>query len=282
MLALIDSDILAYEFGSMKELDEEGNKTDTVLPFEVCRKMLDDRVLQIVEATQATDKKLFLTDSSTNFRIEKATILPYKGQRKQEKPEHWEALRQHMIDNYDAMVVRGWEADDEIGVEQYEDFEFHCVLNSHPSDALNTLICTRDKDLDMIPGWHYCWPAGNQTEKLYFQDERDAIRFFYKQLLTGDSVDNILGLHRIGSKNQAVKDLDSLDDELDMFMHVHSMYRSYFGSYADLFMKENGTLLWILRSRNTNEWLERYDNNFDRIRRMQRDGVSEEGQMLEA
>ncbi len=53
-----------------------------------------------------------------------------------------------------------------------------------------------DKDLDMIRGWHYNFIK----DKKYFIDDQQAIKHFYTQILTGDRVDNIIGLRGIGPK----------------------------------------------------------------------------------
>ena len=110
-----------------------------------------------------------------------------------------------------------------------------------------TVICSRDKDLHMIPGWHYSWPAGKQEERLWFQDETSAIRCFYRQLLTGDTTDNILGLYGVGANSQLVKRLEDTDEERVMFRSVYKAYQDRFGSYAYDFLIENAALLWMLR-----------------------------------
>lgn len=255
MKALIDADILAYEFGNMVQLEEP----DKPLEWEIVRSMVDDRINQIVEATGSDSYSCYLTDSKSNFRLEVATILPYKGQRKQEKPYHWEAIRQHLIDNHGAEVQYGIEADDRLGIEQCEAYKgqlsayfgktrymFDDLKDfEHPNMPV---ICSRDKDLHMIPGWHYSWAVGKQEERLWFQDETSALRCFYKQLLTGDrSTDNILGLYGVGGSSQLVKRLEEIDEELLMFEHVFKCYEDRFGSYASQFMWENAALLWMLR-----------------------------------
>lgn len=217
--------------------------------------MVDDRINQIIESTGSDSFSLYLTNSSSNFRIELATIKPYKGHRKQDKPYHWAAIRQHLIDNWDAEVQYGIEADDRLGIEQLKDWKESWVykewegkpISYLPPENCNTIICSRDKDLNMIPGWHYVWPCGNQKEQHWFQDEVQALRSFYKQLLTGDSTDNILGLYGVGDNSSLVKRLEDIDQESLMFQIVYKAYQDRFGSYASQFMYENAALLWIKR-----------------------------------
>lgn len=239
MRALADADILAYEFGNMKQLEDP----EKPLEWEITRSLVDDRINDIVAATGSESFSLYLTDSKSNFRNRIATILPYKAGRKQEKPYWWAAIRQHLIDEWGAEVQYGIEADDRLGIEQMK-----------PSDEsgvwinCQTVICSRDKDLHMIPGWHYSWQCGKQKERLWFQDETSAIRCFYRQLLIGDrSTDNIAGLYGVGANSQLVKRVESADEERVMFEIVFKAYQDRFGSYACMFMWENAALLWMLR-----------------------------------
>lgn len=234
------------------------------LAWDIVRTMVNDRIKQILDATNSNRYKLYLTDSSTNFRMKEATIRPYKGQRTTDKPYHWNTIRQYLIDEFDAEVQYGIEADDRLGIEQMKDrAEAASTYSSYIEDdpveeALlesldscdwlhNTVICSRDKDLNMIPGWHYVWPAGKQKEQLWFQDELSAIRSFYRQLLTGDPTDNILGLYGVGNSSQLVKRLEDFNQEQLMFNHVYKAYQDRFGSYVPMFMWENAKLLWIKR-----------------------------------
>lgn len=239
MRALIDADILPYEFGGMVQLEDP----EKPLELDIVKSMVDDRIKQIVDSTGAESVSLYLTDSASNFRIDLATIKPYKGHRKAEKPYHWAAIRQHLIDNYDAEVQYGIEADDRLGIEQYKD-----MAVSQTKMNCETIICSRDKDLNMIPGWHYVWPAGKQQEQHWFQDELSAIRCFYNQLLTGDTADNILGLYGVGSSSKLVKSIQEMEEEQMMFDLVYKAYTDRFGSYGDQFLYENAALLWIKRS----------------------------------
>lgn len=246
MRALIDADILPYEFGGMVQLEDP----EKPLEWEIVRSMVDDRINQIVESTASESFSLYLTDSASNFRVELATIKPYKGHRKAEKPHHWAAIRQHLIDNWNAEVQYGIEADDRLGIEQSSDYKHNkqwYVDGAHPEGVFGTVICSRDKDLHMIPGFHYVWPAGKQEEQFWFQDELSAIRCFYRQLLTGDVTDNILGLYGVGASSRLVKCLEDFDEERLMFDHVYKCYQDRFGSYAYDFLLENAALLWMLR-----------------------------------
>jgi 5'-3' exonuclease len=162
-------------------------------------------------------------------------------------------------------VVEGIEADDAVGIAQYQN---RFVIGGHLGKSLgiDTVICSRDKDLHMIPGWHYTWSAGAQKEKpLWWQDETEALRCFYRQLLTGDSTDNIPGLYGVGPSSSCVKCISTLDNELDMFRTCYEEYEKRFGSYAEQFIKENADLLWILREENV-RGSKRIEDNLESLR----------------
>ncbi len=81
------------------------------------------------------------------------------------------------------------------------------------------VIAHVDKDIDMIPGWHYNF----NKKTLYHTDEETGHYLLCKQLLTGDASDNIKGLKGIGPKT-AEKILAGVakDDMLDV---VRSTWR---------------------------------------------------------
>jgi 5'-3' exonuclease len=97
-----------------------------------------------------------------------------------------------------------------------------------------------DKDLDMIRGWHYNFIK----DKKYLIDDQEAIKHFYTQILTGDRVDNIIGLKGIGPK-KAAKILEDCITEADMYKAVLEAYDN-----DETRVLENGQLLWIRRNAN--------------------------------
>jgi hypothetical protein len=209
MHALIDADILAYEFGSCKD---ESGEWPLSWPFIAAR------------------------------------VNPF----------WYESIRKYLVHFRGAEIITGMEADDKLSIEQWEDLR-HCEIDS-TSEPI-TVLCSRDKDLDMVPGWHYSWGAGNQKEKgVWWVDEITGLKSFYKQLLTGDSTDNIPGLFGVGKSSALLKHVDSCSTELEMYRLVKKEYVKRFGSYSEMFLKENSLLLWMLRTENTNEVLERLED----------------------
>ena len=195
-----------------------------------CKKSLITHVEDIMDRSECVSFRGFLSGRS-NFRYDLATILPYKGNRSGiEKPTHYDAIRQFLVDVYEADVSINMEADDAVG------------LAHTPGE---TLICTTDKDLDCIPGDHFNWVKGERYGISYAQ----ATRNFYKQILTGDPTDNIPGLYNVGAKSVLLKKVQAMGEEQEMYDYVFSEYTKRFGSYAEKFMTENAKLLWILQNR---------------------------------
>lgn len=83
-------------------------------------------------------------------------------------------------------------------------------------DDIPYIIAHIDKDLDCIPGWHYNFRKG----KSYFISYEDAYRFQIKQLLQGDSTDNIKGIKGIGpiTAERIVEDVE-LGNLWDVLVH---------------------------------------------------------------
>lgn len=230
MRALIDLDPIVYQYSDVKFPDGEYMSANLAASLAV------SKIESIVERSGATSWSGYLTFGPDNFRIKVATIKPYKGNRKdREKPYHYDYLRGFLSDIPNVKMVFGMEADDALAIEQYK--------------GGKTVICTLDKDLDMVPGYHYRWSKGNVKEiPTWFQTEVGGLRSFYKQLLTGDTVDNIHGLYGVGPKSAYLSAIDQLDTEETMVEHVLTLYRKWYGNYAEQFMTECGKLLWMKRT----------------------------------
>ena len=78
----------------------------------------------------------------------------------------------------------------------------------------------------------------------YYMDALEGLRNFYKQILTGDRIDNIQGLHGIGPK-KAEKALADCGNEQEMYEVVCQMYEKHDETLQRVI--ENGKLLWLRR-----------------------------------
>jgi hypothetical protein len=175
--------------------------------------------------------ELYLTGKG-NFREKIATTVVYKGNRLDTpKPAHHAALRKHLIEAWDAVVIQGQEADDAIAT-RATTLGDDCV------------IVSLDKDLDQVAGYHYNFV---KKEAYYITPEEGLLRF-YCQILTGDAADNIMGIHGIGNV-KARKMLEDAENEAEMY---HRCVMAYDGSEDRVI--ENARLLWLRRTEDEPLW----------------------------
>lgn len=189
-------------------------------------------VASICAAVGATDSEVYLTGTG-NFREKVATLKPYKGQRAAPKPHHYQAVRDWMVAD-GAIIVDGMEADDMMAIRQME-----CPSGS-------STICTVDKDLYMVPGPHYNW----KTQQYVDVSDDDAMRFFYVQLVEGDSIDNIPGaFHILGKRCTQELKQQAYDGGASFLL---DLYKDHLAE-----LDEIGKLLWMKRTRDDDWSVER-------------------------
>lgn len=227
MLALCDGDIFCYRSAAAAENEDEG----------IAKYYLDKLIDDCLMNTMADEFKIFLT-GNTNFRFQ---VYPeYKANRLNvPKPRHLAYLRNYVQETYAATVSDGCEADDDLGVAQ-------CT------SSVPTVIVSLDKDLLQIPGKHYSWrieggtPDKRWVKEALHQDitPLEGKRWFYTQMLSGDTSDNIKGVSGIG-KVKAAKLMANEDlTEEDMFNTVRDLYS------CDEEMLMNGQVLYIWQKPN--------------------------------
>lgn len=212
-MLLIDGDIICYR--SLLSPHAESINDATSRADRAIRNIINKADPKVKEY------KVFLTGSN-NFRKDIAVTAPYKGQRK-EKPEGLEQIREHLLDWHPSMLTEGEEADDRISIEAVQ-------------GGSSFIICTIDKDFDQVPGWHYNFVK----DKKYCVSAREGLFFFYTQILTGDRIDNIIGVQGIGPV-KAEKALKDCKDEAAMFKVCVELLGSRERAI------ENGLLLWLRR-----------------------------------
>jgi len=215
---LIDADILVYRVGWSCNEKSESNAITKM------DDLIEDILGQLSADKETSHYVLYLTGRG-NFRTEYATTAIYKGNRKdKEKPVHIQLLRQHLIDNWAAVVTEGEEADDAIA-----------IAGTKHGDK--TIMVSLDKDFDQIPGWHYNFVK----KKRYYVTPEEGMLFFYRQILMGDRIDNIIGIYGIGEKKSA-KLLEDCVTEQDYYSKCVEMYDG-----DEDRVIENGRMLWLRR-----------------------------------
>lgn len=228
MEALIDGDLLVYEAAFAAS---EGNSTDV-------HDILETRIKNICQACSTNEFTVFLTGDG-NFR---SFIYPEYKKNRGERPFYYDTARQILCNYYSAVIVDGMEADDALAVNQTED----------------TIICTIDKDLKQVPGWHYRWTTWNseghdpklvspfgfiEYDKKKGKLNGEGYIWFRAQTLMGDKVDNIPPLKGWGPA-KVFRNLADATSELEADMIVRDAFLSE-ASVED--MARNTNLVWIVR-----------------------------------
>lgn len=239
----LDGDMLCYVAGGGEDMS-----------VSTSRSIVHSMVGSFIEQAQAERAVLHLTASGSlkGLRVLVPTSQPYQAQRAgSRRPKNWQYLRDY-LEGYEgpAFKTHTWadrEADDALGL----------VSASRPNDV----ICTGDKDMRMLEGWHMDWvtkelfhvPAGTYAQeqggKLY------GFKWFLQQMLQGDTADHIRGLGRCKSAPRgcgpatALKMLAGTETKADGIRAVVAQYKAAHGdSWANEFA-EQAMMLWIRRGK---------------------------------
>jgi len=314
---LVDADLLTYECASVAQYKDKSGEW-VAKSFDCASTALDNKIKEILEETESTEEPtLYLTQDRSmyerdtkrlakkgvgtyaiapytpNFREGIAVTKPYKGNRQSEKPYHYDNIREYIRNMYDCKLAVGMEADDLISIDhniEYEDYE--------------TVLCSRDKDLRITPGLHYGWgisrknaegevikgkPFGpKMISRIVYLDEPKSgtlkgggLKFFYSQLITGDTVDNIGGLPRKGGVF-AYKLLKDCETEEELFQATYGAYCDHFNvsdsdSEKDCieYFKEQAGLLWMIQQLDEDGELVHYEFPLDKVRRLREESIDE-------
>lgn len=183
----------------------------------------------------------------SNFRYRVEVDPPYKHNRaNQELPHGFYECVEYCQRVWKAEMIAGMEADDAIGIACSE-------------DPQNT-IRVSEKDLRMIPGWHYDISV-KFPSPIYVTDPGHLIwcrnktgvgyvigwgkKWFYFQMLVGDRADGVGGVPGIGEKKafDLLYDVHTLEEMEDL------VYNKYEKVNLEPLYDKNKQLLWICRSR---------------------------------
>lgn len=140
--------------------------------------------------SQSSDCVIYLSGPN-NFR--KAVYPEYKANRiGKPRPRYEHAVKDYLRNSWQAVTVQeAIEADDAMGI--------------HAMSGDNFILVHQDKDMNQIPGMHFRWATMRNGEvirdkELYSVTLEEGNRFFYYQLIVGDTTDNIKGIPGMGPK----------------------------------------------------------------------------------
>lgn len=275
----IDADFLAYQVsatpvGEDRSLEDMRRKHD--LAVERIRLMAGAETAVLHLTPKQEDEEL-----AKGGRYLAAIQKEYQGNRKnKEKPKMLHVMRNWMHEYRDAIMHYDIEADDGMTIAQYE------AIKRGEGDL--SIIASADKDLTMVPGLLINWddyiitdtresPTGDfgwimlDTSKTTKKIRGRGTKFFWAQMLMGDTADNIQGLPKVydprflPGKPKACGPVMAYDILMDVksdkeaFELVRDLYeqcgegQGFFhwkdGSpqeYGDVFMSE-AQLLWMRR-----------------------------------
>lgn len=193
-------------------------------------------------------------------RFHIATVKPYQGQRNAgRKPKNWQMLRDFMAE-YQGHAFRPkiWtqrEADDGV---------------AYMAKLKRIAILTRDKDFRMFGGLHISWIDYITTEvprDCFELIGNDGLlyghKWFWQQMLQGDTADNIPGLEKWVKPNgklapmgevTAAQMLNNAHNNLEAYMVVRGLYEGYYGDDWAERLVEQALLLWMRDDAGATEW----------------------------
>jgi hypothetical protein len=210
----VDGDIVAYRTAAVCEDHFEG----------ACEEIIDTTLTEIATDTGISKMRIYISGEN-NFRYTVATTKPYKGNRAtMVRPKFLKHCKNYLVEKYSALVIHGYEADDAIASDMVLNGAYHCGI---------------DKDMLQIAGRHY-----NYVNKEWKDvDEEEATLTLYRQILMGDSSDNIPGLPKVGVKTaeKIITDyLTAHEDAIEYYKDVCAeklpdvKYQEYFFEQAAL------------------------------------------------
>ena len=234
---LVDGDIVAYRCACA--VDNNDDATETMARYTVDHFMAGLLCRMAVIGGDEYSYEVYLTGDVV-FREDVAVTAPYKGNRTKPRPTYYHQVRDQLMKIWGAVIEEPLEADDLIAISASKNLEQACIMSL-------------DKDFEQVncKRWDFV-----KEEMFPAQGELNCLRTLYKQCLTGDTIDNIIGVEGIGP-GTASELIDNMTEEHDMaLVCVDQLGRDRF--------IENMRLVYLLRDEQ--DWYvpptEIYDEEF--------------------
>jgi len=222
MIALIDGDVLLHQ--------SVWDKTSLA----ECIEKLEELITHCQEQVFCDDY-LIAVGGPNNFREILYPMYKRSSSRekaRQNKSEFFNDLKEYLTGRVNVVLSYGCEADDLLRI----------WANQARKVNKEYIVCSIDKDLKCIVGKHYNL-AKQTIEDI---DEDWADNFYWKQILMGDSVDNIPGIEGIGPK-KADKILEGKKDKEERKQAVIEAYKVAYNDEWYSYLLANGRLIHIWR-----------------------------------
>jgi hypothetical protein len=268
MRPLIDGDWFCYRACSAVEYnaEDEGKDIEEVYTDILSKFRADLAELYKILGDDQDPIPHFFFSHEKNFRTLVAIQKEYKGNRLSEKPRWYDTLVEWVKASYPFHEIEWCEADDALAIYQTWWIE--------KGNSDKTIIISVDKDLRQIGGWHYSpelWnakPFGPKkveglgeielvTQKSGKKIVGTGLKFFYSQILTGDTVDNIPGLDKCGPV-AAMNILEGCTTEAELYKAVRWAYRDVCWE-PDECLLEQARLVWMVKHRSSDGKLEMWN-----------------------
>ena len=169
-----------------------------------------------------SDRKNFRKELNPEYKANRANTR---------KPMGLAVAQDFFKTKYLAVIWPTLEADDVLGIMATQSFDE------------DTIIVSDDKDLQTIAGYHY-----NKGEVIEVS-EKQALKNFYTQVLTGDTADNYKGCRGVGPV-KAERILAGCKTSLDMWQAVLGAYAKAEQPSEDALM--NARMAYLLRAGDVN------------------------------
>lgn len=196
----IDGDFLAYQVAAddSKSIHTMMHNHDVAV-----------ETLRLLAGAESTVSHITASHGDKGKRYELAIQKEYQGNRKnKQKPKHLHTIKSWMERKRGAISHVNQEADDGLSQANWQ------AIQAGTPDL--SVLVSKDKDLQICQGWHLDWDTGDlEFIDGYGYIELDRSKsspkivgkgnaFFWAQMLTGDTADNIQGLPKLSSKDAVV------------------------------------------------------------------------------
>lgn len=247
---LVDADTMVWKVLTVTNSDGEiPNPDQGCMYFD---RLLTSYTNEMSKYFDVRQTQLFMTpDSKTNFRYRLPSVVGYKENRvNQAKPHGFREVKNYVYEHHKAVSDIEYEADDLIAMQAKVLGKDACIVGIDKDYRQCDNVWLWDTKVGSVP--EYANTLGFLIKKAHTTKHPNVygrgLKWFYFQLLVGDSSDNIKGAKGIGP----IKAYDILSDaSTDNIMYDRTLEK-YENDQERLL--NNARLLWLRRSKNEPLW----------------------------